>query len=36
MPEHRRRTRVLSNGQLWYVIIAASVLAFLAVMSLFD
>jgi hypothetical protein len=36
MAEHRRSNPMLSNGQTWYVIIAVSIIAFLAVMSLFD
>jgi hypothetical protein len=36
MAEHGRRVRLMTNAQVWYVIISASICVFFAVMSLFD
>jgi hypothetical protein len=36
MPEHRRRETLLSNAQVWYCLIAATVLLFLWIMSAYD
>lgn len=34
MPQHRRKVRHMSNAQMWYVIIAGSIILLVAVMEI--